>query len=244
MHPLDGPRRKLDRAAEHIQTLNDAVKRWYDSKPVHVIAKHFNADETAYIYRFEYPAIPVFFGIVAGDIFHNLRSALDHLAWQLALLTKLAPYEHTAFPICLTNTSKTRLHFKRLLQDVPDDARQAIESLQPYNTPNGIKPENHGLWILDQLSNFDKHRIITLGAAITEIEFKAGMRQDWLDDHTIEISIPVVDKNFPPPPPESAYYLVVGHDIVGSGMQLAAIPVLHKFVRDVVLPKFERFFPE
>jgi hypothetical protein len=242
MHPLDGPRRKLDRAAEHIKTLNYAVSRWFDSNPLRVVAQHFDMDQTNYIYLFEFPAVPILFGIVAGDIFHNLRSALDHLVWQLALKNTSTPSPITAFPICIKNNGDTSRHMNRLLKDVSDDARQVIESLQPYNTTYLRKPEHHGLWMLDQLSNFDKHRIITLNAGIAEIKFRAGMTQRWLNDYTIEITVPVVDKNLPPPPPKMSFYLVLGHDIIANGLRLAAIPELHKLISGGILPQFDRFF--
>jgi hypothetical protein len=36
--------------------------------------------------------------VVVGEIVHDLRSALDHLAWQLTLPAKRT--NHTGFPIC------------------------------------------------------------------------------------------------------------------------------------------------
>jgi hypothetical protein len=128
----------------------------------------------------------------------------------------------------------------------PNDARQIIESLQPYNTPNGKSPENSGLWILHKLSNFDKHRVITMNAGLTTIEFKAGMREDWLNDETIQVTIPMVQKNLPPPPPEMKYYLLFGRDLIGSGTSgftIEIIPKLHNLVANIVIPRFERFFP-
>jgi len=246
MYPLDGPRRKLDRAAEHIQTLNDAVRRFYDSEPLHRSGQ-FNAEQTAYIYRFEVDAIPIYIGIVASDVLHNLRSALDHITWQLALITAHAenrvPYRLTAFPIFLKDDDLARREIKRLLQDVPNDARDIIESLQPYNTPQSFRPEVNGLWLLHQLSNADKHQVITIGAAMLEIAFRAGMSEDWSNEYTVEITVPVVDKNLPPSPPKVAYYLVLGRGIIGNGARVEALSAIEKYIREGVLPKFERFFP-
>lgn len=246
MHPLDGPRRKLDRAAVHIKTLNYAVSRWYDSKPFPIVAEHFNAEQTVYIYRFEAKAVPIDIGIVAGDAIHNMRSALDHIAWQLQTLTPLSGRRKgwefdIQFPIFLSKSDEGKLN--RFLQYIPRDAGEVIKSLQPYNAPDGIKPEFHALWLLNQLSNADKHRIVTIGGAALEIDISSVKSQDWLNEYTVEITVPVLEKNLPPLPPKMVYYLSLGHGIIGNGIRIEALPVLHKDITEVVLPRFERFFP-
>lgn len=243
MHPLDGPRRKLDRAREHIQTLNEAMSQFYKSKPVRLTGD-FNAEKTAYIYRCEVAAIPIYLGIVASDILHNLRSSLDHLTWQLALITTQTPSRITAFPIFKTENDISRREINRLLADVPKDARDVIELLQPYRTPQPFQSQINGLWILHELSNVDKHQMITIHTGMVEIAFETGMSEDWLDDHTIKITIPVLDQNLPPPPPKMAYYVAVGRGTIGNGIRVEAFGVLEKYIREIVLPKFERFFPK
>lgn len=49
------------------------------------------------------PVLP----LIIGDCIHNLRSALDHLVFQLALLNKAGTESasKTAFPICLSSSS-------------------------------------------------------------------------------------------------------------------------------------------
>lgn len=244
MNELDGPRGKLDRAAEHIKTLNEIVRKWYDTKPLRVIPKQFNSNDMTYTFRVEYAPIPLSFGIIAGDIFHNLRSALDHLVWQLALLTTSAPFDRTAFPICINDNGESRRHIKRLLQHVTDDARQVIDSLQPYHTGDVEEAKTHALWFIDQMSNFDKHRIITVSSGLTQVSLKGGVSEKWLNEGAVELVVHVTDKNLPPPIPNFRYGLLVGDKIVGNGIQLAAIRIFHDYIRYDVFPLFERFFPE
>ena len=165
MHPLDGPRAKLDRAAEHIQEFDAAVRRWNNSKTFRTVSEQFNSDKTEYIYRFEFGSIPVRIGIIAGDALHNLRSSLDYLVWQLALLTTGHPGTETAFPICLTDGEASQKRIKTLLKHVPNDAREIIKDLQPYNTRDELKPELHILWLLHRLSIIDKHQFVTVPIA-------------------------------------------------------------------------------
>jgi hypothetical protein len=132
---------------------------------------------------------------------------------------------------------------ERFLTYIPDDARQVIEELQPYNAPDG-KSSTNGLWILYSFSNCDKHRIVTVNSGLVEFEMKAGMSQKWFDDTAVEITIPVVQKNLPPSPPNAKFYLALGRDIIPPGFQITIIEELHKFIANAVLPRFERFFPE
>lgn len=240
MHPLDGPKRKLARAADHLQAFNTAVQLWYDSKPLQEKGR-FNADKSSYVYTFEAAAVPVDIGVLAGDVLHNFRSCLDHIVWQLALLTTDTPYKRTAFPIFLSDNDTSKRQINDVLQNVPDEARMVIESLQPYKWQGIIKPSAHGLWLLHQLSNADKHQIVTIGGAIMEIAFKTGMKEDWLNGYTVEITVPVAGGVILPPP-QIAYYLVLGRGIIGNGARVEALGVMEKLIRESVLPKFECFF--
>ena len=242
MHRLDGAKRKLARAAEHIQEFNAAVQRWYDSKPLHSNGQ-FGTDKTSYIYTVEADAIPLDIGILAGDALHNLRSVLDHIAWQLALLTTSTPYKRTAFPIFLSDNDTSRRGIKSVLRDVPTEARNVIEALQPFSYADKIKPDSHGLWLLHQLSNADKHQIVTIGGAALEIAYKAGMSEHWLNGYMVEITVPLTDGSIPPPP-QIAYYLVLGRGVIGNGARVEALGAMEKLLREGVLPKFEHFFTE
>jgi len=224
-----------------MRTLHDALRKWYDTKPLKVISE-FNPDESAYVYRFEYSTIPVSLGIIIGDIFHEMRSALDTLVWQLALLTTSTPYDKTAFPICIRQDGKSRKHMNRLLQNVSDDARKVIYSLQPYNAGNETEARSDPLWFIDKVSNFDKHRIITANSILTDVTLAPGVSKQWLNDGAVKVFVHVHDKNFPPAPLNIKPRLLVGSNIVGNGIPLSGIRILNDYLRFDVLPLFESFF--
>ena len=105
---------------------------------------------------------------IIGDIVHNWRSALDHLAYQLVIKNGKTPCIRTQFPIFFKSPFDTSLYSKA------KDAKKALESwnrqvngmhpndvevikrLQPYNGGHGA--DSHPLFTLSQLSNWDKHR--------------------------------------------------------------------------------------
>ena len=100
---------------------------------------------------------------------HALRSALDHLVWQLVILEGGTPDWRTQFPI-YDDAAKfdQAVRFPRgrrvsPLHDIrPDgDIWALIEDAQPYRCPD---PRQHYLSGLGKLSNIDKHR--TLHATI------------------------------------------------------------------------------
>src|SRR5271166_256514 len=99
------------------------------------------------------PKPPEELSLVVGDCLFNLRSALDHLVWQLVLSNKGTPTDRHLFPISKNreafNDAVTKHH---RLDCVPAEAATIIERLQPYHTG-----ETHPLALLSKLHNIDKH---------------------------------------------------------------------------------------
>src|SRR5580704_5743005 len=106
------------------------------------------------------PALP----LAIGDCVHNLRSALDHLAFQLAVLNGKEVEAETAiaFPVYWTQSQFDNFADRKVAPFIHHKALAAIQDLQPYKTDNppGISP----LWVLSQLDNIDKHRLLVVVA--------------------------------------------------------------------------------
>lgn len=103
-------------------------------------------------------------GLLCGDFVQNLRAALDHLVWQLVIVSGNKPGGDNQFPICSTGTrywcsrkDGAPSVRDRMLKGVSDDYRAAIDAVQPYRTPGG--PQGSPLSVLASLSNADKHRV-------------------------------------------------------------------------------------
>ncbi len=105
---------------------------------------------------------PSHLSAIVGDCLHNLRSALDNLAFELALANTPGSLgkkleEASAFPIQSVQTKQAKDSFERMTQGIHPKAKQAIVELQPY-----IREENfasHPLWQLNELSRRDEHRL-------------------------------------------------------------------------------------
>lgn len=94
-----------------------------------------------------------------GEFLHNLRSALDHLAWRLVEKGGGVPNEHTSFPILKvapTANKKGITPPPTVIGGVSQKAMAVIECAQPYKW--GARFAEHPLWLLHELWNIDKHR--------------------------------------------------------------------------------------
>lgn len=93
----------------------------------------------------------------AGDVLNNLIGALDHLIAQLSLarfprLTQ-KQLRTCQFPICESFTSYEKAK-KRDIKFISPGAVKLIDSMKPY------KGGNYDLWVLNDLNNTSKHRLI------------------------------------------------------------------------------------
>ena len=102
------------------------------------------------------PTPPPRIGAIVGDVAHNLRSALDVAAWQLAIANdEDAARERRHLVTFLLMRSPEGFTKSRALAFFSESARLVIERLQLYQ----VSMEALG-WLRD-LSNADKHRVTT-----------------------------------------------------------------------------------
>jgi hypothetical protein len=164
--PLQGIRLKHDRAHDQLAYLDAGVRAFVESKPC-TFRIEFDADRGELkIYVRELVAPPPIWGVLIGEVVHNLRSALDHLVWELVIHNTGAPPRATksGFPIFNTEAGyDAKNHAPVLVQGVAADTAALIKSLNPFSTGEGAKSP---LWLLQKLSNFDKHRTLHLTSTL------------------------------------------------------------------------------
>src|SRR5712691_3359279 len=69
--------------------------------------------------------------LTAGDCIHNLRSALDHIIYELSCHTAGQHVPDTAFPILVSSRNWKSISGQQL-RSVPGPALKRIEELQPF----------------------------------------------------------------------------------------------------------------
>jgi hypothetical protein len=156
--PLEGVRLKLFRAYDHFRDIDVAVGEMYAKQSKAAGHKVENQNELVVTWPDEPPLDPRF-AIILGDCVHNLRSALDHLVAQLAILNNApsAAIEKTAFPVCLSAADFKNSTVRKVAPYISRNALAEIEKLQPYSTGDGVQDI---LWVLSQLDIIDKHRLL------------------------------------------------------------------------------------
>lgn len=149
-----GPWLKLRRAKEHIADLNAWHRWWLRDPHPYQITREERGDAAYYHFQLVKP-IPVAWGMMTGDAIHNLRSALDLLAYQLVIKNGRKPSEGTAFPI-----GRSAAHFgpkgsgSAFLKTIDTEAAKVIRALDPY------QGGNDALWMLHRLDIGDKHHVL------------------------------------------------------------------------------------
>ena len=174
------PRLKVDRAEKHLGELESILRDHASSNPYRLICDIKKTDpiesyagtipaHTAYHYRVKtLTPLPAQISLIFGDVVHNLRAALDLLAYDL-IVQNDGSKKFTGFPF----DEETKNFEDRLVNGpisvVPDEIKDALRSqIQPYKSGKG-----KNLWHMNKLDIIDKHRLLL---AVSEI---TGIAGDW-----------------------------------------------------------------
>jgi hypothetical protein len=185
-------RLKLERAEEHLLDLHAGIARYADKHAYEAVRQvggkcHQHADCWRYHLRITEQPDP-WLAILAGDVIHNLRSSLDHIA--VAIAPRSRRY-NASFPICKVDPwerqGRRYLHhierrrsFNTAVKGMADEAVAAIKDLQPYR--QGVEASIHIFAQLSRLENADKHReLIPYAAGLNDVTTTAKARGHTLD---------------------------------------------------------------
>jgi hypothetical protein len=156
---------KVSRAHDQVEMLYSEIDAFFRRKRYELVFETNPEQTEIYTVVKERERVPLMWSILIGEIIHNMRSALDHLVWQLVIReTGLPPAtSKTGFPIFLNakGYSSDRGE-KLLLHGVGAAAKALIKAAQPFETGEDTASP---LWHLHELSNWDKHRVIALVVA-------------------------------------------------------------------------------
>lgn len=166
---LAGVRAKIDRAKKHFEELNVCVTAWGTSEEndhAGILYPHPDRKRVDFKAR-KVKANDIAWPLIIGDVVHNLRSALDHLVCQLALLEDITfDCKKTAFPIYDKEGAFRDFSNDKVKPFVCSDAFAMIEDLQPYKAAKltGRDPKTSNLRIISELDIIDKHRMLVVAA--------------------------------------------------------------------------------
>jgi hypothetical protein len=186
MDGLESARLKILRAMKHRHMLDECITEYTDTKPC-VIVSHPNGEDTLNITHDPPPDV----AIISGEIIYQVRSALDHLFFELVkrnhrrgklrdkwerdcqfpLHSKL-PSGIKKTPVAFADAAK----ISKAADWITDRAFTFIEGLQPYYMGKRV---NQLLGYFCQLSNIDKHRYLNTTMTL------ANQRDETIDSRGI-----------------------------------------------------------
>lgn len=150
---IESVRVKVERAKQHLRELETARDGFIAATP-YAIQSKFNPQtgyDEFFVTNIESP--PDEISTIVGDVIHNLRSALDYLAYQLVLVNGAEPTSQTCFPI-YDNASKYNSGRIGKLRGMAQSAINAIDDIEPY-----LGGED-ALYYLHKLDIADKHHAL------------------------------------------------------------------------------------
>jgi hypothetical protein len=156
---LSGVDLKIKRANKHIKDLERHIVTFEETNPYEVITQDDPNDAECYqrIFKVRKP-IPSCISLTTGDAIHNLRSALDHLAWAAVNMSGTVTTD-TAFPIWRKCGVPAAKEYKSLVlgkvKGAPQPFINLLLGLQPYE--GGL---HDALWAIDYLDITDKHKLL------------------------------------------------------------------------------------
>lgn len=249
MNRIDQVWLKVERAKQHIMDLKERVCIYRESKPYGIGTKPHEIAEIKHttLYIASIRPIPNDFPLIIGDAVHNLRSSLDHLAWQLVSAGGGAPDKHTYFPICY-GPQGSQQYASAIgsgeIKMMRPGAEKLIGAIQPYKTGDDT------LWRINELDRIDKHRLVLTVIAILDewrVRFTESCQIPFPESRALIVGDELV--NLPTSTFEGTGHqnLEIGIDIAfGESEIVAGKPVLETLNKMAdfvsgILPKFEPF---
>ncbi len=153
---LAGAYAKIARGREGLQSLEIEISTFCGFQRQRMKFEH----SLSYQYVLgDHEPVPIHYSIRIGEITYNLRSALDHVIWQLVRANDEEPDSRNAFPVtkCEGNYQEQTKH---KLRGVDEDSQRLIRDFQPFSNGGVGAP----LLMLNSICNIDKHRHLNLVA--------------------------------------------------------------------------------
>ncbi len=181
---LDNSFHRVARAEEHLSSLKVAIDKFDSIAPIgHGIQTYGKLPKGLKI-AIEYrPDISPMVSILVGEIIYNLRSALDYLVFELALLDSGKVQKGMQFLIenCEQNWNSRE---RSKLKGLSIKHKGVIHSLQPHRGCEWTK-------VLASISNPDKHRFLTPINATTTLHIGTQETGEDAPQRAVDVDVPV-----------------------------------------------------
>jgi|HubBroStandDraft_1064217.scaffolds.fasta_scaffold192752_1 hypothetical protein len=250
MASLESVRQKVFHAYMHLETLKSEMMRYFSTNPCAMVR---DADSTPENPTFSFATrkpIPQRLPFIIGDCLQNLRSALDYLVWELVKAASNEPGKKNMFPVCLTAKSFEDALKSGRLDGIDVHAIALIDQVQPYHAGESDAP-GQGLFVLDDLTNINKHRHVLLtlirSAPAADTQFAQIGDEMWaLPSPTVLDPNTEFGSNLTPQQMEMHGNLITFialHEGAAENVEvILCLTGLISYVSNDLLPRFQIFF--
>ena len=165
---------RVKRAKEQRRDIEREMRAWEKTGAYRVCTQPEAQTGRTLFYIAELKSVPPLVLDLTGEVIHSLRTALDHLAYQLLLVSSHTPHDFVdtiEFPI-FDDAKKTEAKAFRPIKALREEIKESIRKVNPSKSGNPL------LWILHRLDIVNKHRrIITTVTINREIYFGDAARE-------------------------------------------------------------------
>ena len=163
MANLSGARAKIERANQHIRDLERERASFLARDPHTVLAQYDPIREITTYFLKDMQPIPEIISLIAGDAAHNLRTALDYVAFSL--VPAGLPTRDIYFPVC-GSPEAYKSQSPGKTKGIPKPFKERIDRLKPY------LGGNDAFWGLHRFDIIDKHHLlITFLGQVKTLDF-------------------------------------------------------------------------
>lgn len=155
-------RLKIERAKKHVNDLNIAIDNFLVEHPFELWSRFKKKPSERAIFVKQNKPIPDEIPLILGDAVHNLKSALDILAWRM-VGDKAPNPKRVLFPFADTEEGLKGSIGNRQTALAGEKVVRTIKELKPYLGGNKY------LYGVQTLDTSDKHHFIITTAQVTQI---------------------------------------------------------------------------
>lgn len=160
---FDGALLKTKRADQHIQDLNLRLNTFLQGEFHRLSVEHDLNTGNDFLKFNKFKPVPDDISLIIGDSIHNLRSALDFIAYEIVNSAGINASD-VHFPFRETREELIRAIDEGKIKRASGKAADFIfDTIKPYKAGDPF------IWALNKLANIDKHRLLIATITKTEI---------------------------------------------------------------------------
>ena len=162
-----GARSKVKWADRHILEVQNTLGQFLQSGSYQVSVRDEPETQRRFYAIVQRRPLPDTIPFLIGDAIHSLRTALDHVAYEMVVRGGRTPSQGLVFPIKDTRSEVVDAMKSEIQAAAGSDiVALIVDGIQPHR---GGHREGHSLWVLHRLDCVDKHR--KLLTAVEDIGF-------------------------------------------------------------------------